>query len=74
MQWRLLIGQAKEDEVESVATTSFLTKYNIGSATNARRAVQSLADKELVLENRTVDGKTSSSYRNERGCRGGQEI
>lgn len=61
-QWRLLIGVAKEDEVESVATTKFLAKYNIGSATNARRAAQALADKELLLENPTLDGKSYSVY------------
>lgn len=61
-QWRLLIGVAKENEVESVATTKFLTKYNIGSATNARRALQSLVDKELILESISLKAKSYSIY------------
>lgn len=61
-QWRLLIGIAKEDKVESVATTKFLSKHNIGSATNARRAAQALVDKELLLEALSIEGKSYSVY------------
>lgn len=61
-QWRLLIGVAKEEEVESVATSQFLSKYNTGSATNARRSAKSLSEKELLLENLTLNGKSYSVY------------
>ena len=62
LQWRLLIGVAKEDEVESVATTNFLARYGIGSATNARRAAQSLVDKVLLLDTHSLEGKSYSFH------------
>ena len=49
-QWRILIGIAKEDSVRRLTSSEFLTKYKIGSATNCRRAVESLVKKELILE------------------------
>ncbi|MBO4796561.1 MAG: ATP-binding protein, partial [Verrucomicrobia bacterium] len=49
---------AKEDEVEKITSAEFLMKYKIGSATNSRRAIESLMNKELILENTGLE-KTS---------------
>jgi hypothetical protein len=57
-QWRILIAVAKEDEVEKITSAEFLMKYKIGSATNSRRAIESLMNKELILENTGLE-KTS---------------
>lgn len=61
-QWRILIAIAKEDSVTKLTATDFLSKYKIGSATNARRAVEALSEKELVLENIGLQEKSYSIY------------
>ena len=61
-QWRLLIAVAKEQSVRSVASADFLTKYQIGSATNARRNLESLTKKELLLETITTTERSYSVY------------
>jgi len=61
-QWRLLIAVAKEQSVRSVASADFLTKYQIGSATNARRNLESLTEKELLLETITTTERSYSVY------------
>lgn len=61
-QWRMLIAIAKEESVTSVTSATFLTKYKIGSATNARRCLESLTQKELLLENLTLEHKSYSIY------------
>jgi len=48
-QWNFLIAVAKEGEVEQLSSTRFLSTYNIGGATSAKRMAQSLSEKELLL-------------------------
>ena len=48
-QWNFLIAVAKEGEVEQLSSTRFLSIYNIGGATSAKRMAQSLSEKELLL-------------------------
>lgn len=61
-QWKLLIAVAKEESVTSVTSANFLTKYQIGSATNARRSLEALTQKELLLESLTLESKSYSIY------------
>ena len=48
-QWNFLIAVAKEGEVEQLSSTRFLSTYNIGGPTSAKRMAQSLSEKELLL-------------------------
>lgn len=61
-QWRILIAVACEHQVSQVTSASFLTRYKIGSATNCRRAIESLAEKELLLETLSIEGKSYRVY------------
>lgn len=61
-QWRIMIAVAKEQEVSQVTSASFLSKYGIGSATNCRRAIDSLTDKELLLEHITPTTRSYQVY------------
>ena len=61
-QWRMLIAVAKEQSVQGVTSADFLAKYQIGSATNARRNLESLTDKELLLETITPTERSYSVY------------
>jgi len=58
-QWLLLVAVAKEGSVSKLTSTVFLKKYNIGSSTNARRAAESLQEKELLL---TLESKEKQEY------------
>ena len=48
-QWQMLVALAKEQEVEQITSGIFLKKYNISGATTAKRTIQALIDKDLVL-------------------------
>ena len=61
-QWRLLIAIAKEQSVKSVTSAQFLAKYQLGSATNARRNLESLTEKELLLETVSLNERSYSVY------------
>ncbi len=61
-QWRLLIAIAKEQSVQSVTSAQFLAKYQLGSATNARRNLESLTEKELLLETVGLNERSYSVY------------
>lgn len=54
-QWLLLVAVAKEGSVSKLTSAKFLKQYGIGSVTNARRAAQSLVEKELLLTTETKD-------------------
>ena len=54
-QWLLLVAIAKEGKVSKLASAKFLQQYGIGSITNARRAAESLQEKELLLTTETKD-------------------
>lgn len=49
MQWQMLVAIAKEREVTQITAGSFLNKYKISGTTTARRTVNSLIEKELIL-------------------------
>jgi len=50
---------AKEGIVEQLTSTQFLSKYNIGGATSAKRMTKSLSEKELLLP---IVGKKRTAY------------
>ena len=54
-QWLLLVAIAKEGKVSKLTSAKFLQQYGIGSVTNARRAAESLQEKELLLSTETID-------------------
>lgn len=58
-QWNFLIAVAKEGIVEQPTSTQFLSKYNIGGATSAKRIAKSLSEKELLLP---IVGKKRTAY------------
>ena len=49
VQWKMLVALAKEGVVSQPSNTAFMKKYGINGATSARRTLQALVDKELVL-------------------------
>ena len=59
-QWKMLIAIAKEETLTQPTSARFLSKYNLGGATNARRMLDTLVEKELVLKETTKD---RTSYR-----------
>lgn len=61
-QWRILIAVACEHDVQQLTAADFLSKYKIGSATNCRRAIESLTEKELILESVSLSGKSYRIY------------
>ena len=61
-QWRFLIGLAKEQKVSQITANSFISKYKIGSTATARRAAESLEEKELILKTPTMDGAVYEVY------------
>ena len=61
-QWRFLVGVAKEGSVSQITSSSFISKYKIGSTTTAVRAAESLEQKELILKDITKDGATYQVY------------
>lgn len=58
-QWNFLIAVAKEGIVEQLTSTQFLSKYNIGGATSAKRMAKSMSEKELLLP---IVGKKRTAY------------
>jgi hypothetical protein len=58
-QWKILTALAKEQHVEQITSSAFLQKYHISGTTTARRTIQSLIDKGLVL---ATPGKTQTVY------------
>ncbi len=54
-QWNFLIALAKEQEVEQPYAHAFLSHYNLGSTSVARRQLQTLIDKDLVFQETTKE-------------------
>jgi len=48
-QWKLLIAIAKEEKLQKPTASNFLQKYNLGSASSVKIAIQSLLDKRLII-------------------------
>jgi uncharacterized protein len=61
-QWNFLIAVAKEDEVRQPTSQQFIMQYKIGTPANARRLLNSLINKELILETITKKEKIYQVY------------
>jgi hypothetical protein len=61
-QWNFLIAVAKENEVSQITAQNFVSKYNIGTPANSRRILKSLIDKELLLENLSLEKSSYQIY------------
>jgi hypothetical protein len=61
-QWKYLIAIAKEVEVEQITSNAFLSKYNIGTPSNSKRLLQSLLNKDLLIDNQTKQGTKYTIY------------
>ena len=61
-QWRFLMAMAKEELVTQPTSAEFLQKYGLGSASAAKRTLESLVDKEMILKTTTVQGNTYRIY------------
>jgi uncharacterized protein len=49
-QWDFLTALAKEESVSQIYTSAFLGKYRIGTPSTIQRLLESLLEKEMVLE------------------------
>lgn len=61
-QWAFLTAVAKEGEISEPTASAFLQKYHLGGPSSARRLLDSLLGKELVLESKTLSGSTYCVY------------
>lgn len=61
-QWIFLIAVAKEESVTEPTGASFLQKYHLGAPSTASRLLESLVDKELLLEAKTPTGSSYCVY------------
>ena len=61
-QWKYLVAVAKEGEVRKPTAADFLMKYQIGNAATAKKILTALVEKELLLEQSDLSGKTYSVY------------
>jgi len=55
-QWDFMVAIAKEENISQIYNKDFLMKYDLGNPSTTRRIVESLLDKELILENITANG------------------
>ncbi len=61
-QWNYLIAVAKEGVVTEPTSSEFLQKYRLGAPSTVSRMLNSLLEKELLLETRTLDGSSYCVY------------
>lgn len=61
-QWNFLKAIACEGEVTKPTSGAFLNKYSLGAPSSAKKTLQALVDKELVLETTTKDGNSYRVY------------
>lgn len=61
-QWKYLVAVAKEGEVKKPTAADFLMKYQIGNAATAKKILTALVEKELLLEQSGLSGKSYSVY------------
>ena len=61
-QWDYLIAIAKEGTVTRPTSSDFLQKYKLGAASSSLRTLESLVDKELVLETKRPEGSSYCVY------------
>jgi len=60
IQWQLLIAIAKEGGITEPQAQRFLQKYNIGAASSAKKALDALLEKEMVV---SVESMEKTIYR-----------
>ena len=61
-QWQFLIAVAKEGSVKKPTAGAFLMKYGIGNSASAIKILKTLIEKELLLEQSDLSGKSYSVY------------
>lgn len=61
-QWKFLIAVAKEGEVSEPTGAAFLQKYGLGAPSTAVRLLDSLTEKELLLETKSLRGNSFCVY------------
>ena len=61
-QWRFLKAVAKEGTVSQPTSGDFVNKYKLGTGAAVKRVLESLIEKELLLESLTLDGKSYCVY------------
>lgn len=61
-QWNYLIAIAKEGLVTEPTSSAFLQKYHLGAPSTVSRLLNSLLEKELLLETKTLDGSVYCVY------------
>ena len=61
-QWKFLIAVAKEGEVREPTSAAFLQKYGLGAPSTVARLLDSLVEKELLLETKTLEGSSYCVY------------
>ena len=61
-QWDYLIAIAKEGAVARPTSSDFLQKYRLGAPSSSLRTLESLVEKELVLETKTPEGSVYGVY------------
>jgi len=61
-QWDFMVAIAKEENISQIYSKDFLMKYDLGNPSSTRRIVESLLDKELILETITANGTNYCVY------------
>jgi len=61
-QWNYLIAVAKEGVVTEPTSSAFLQKYRLGAPSTVSRLLNSLLEKELLLETKTLAGSNYCVY------------
>lgn len=61
-QWDYLIAVAKEETLSRPTAAEFLQKYRLGAPSSSLRTLDSLVEKELVLETKTPAGNSYCVY------------
>lgn len=53
-QWNFLVALAKEESVSQIYAKDFIRKYDLGTPSGLRRIIDSLLEKEMILELNTA--------------------
>lgn len=61
-QWNYLIAVAKEGVVTEPTSAAFLQKYHLGAPSTVSRLLNSLLEKELLLETKALEGSSYCVY------------
>ena len=61
-QWRYLECVAKEGVLKQPTSGVFLNKYRIGTPAASKRFLTSLIEKDLIYEEKTMEGSEYSVY------------